>query len=202
VSLVALVACGKSHSSTGSHSTQFIITHNAQFNDGKTVRWASLPIVVALNGLASPDEVTAWTGATHNAVTFAFVGAPISNGVNLRGTSRTDICGLTTVEYGSDGRIASADVSLAVAVYHGPQCVRTVTHEIGHAIGFLNHTADGGLMDPDGGNGQFTTEVTETIEGLYSLAVGTDVGLGLRPQLGLRSPGRRTMVFVTYPKRP
>jgi hypothetical protein len=196
-----LVACGGHHSSSGSNSTELLVQHNAQFNDGRTVRWPALPVRVALNGLGTPDEVTAWTSATGGAVTFAFVGGPIGNGVNMRGTGSSEVCGVTTVEYGSDGVITSADIALSRPIYRSPQCVRTVTHETGHAIGFLNHTSNGGLMDDDGGNGQFNAEVTETIQDLYALAPGTFVGRGERPRLGLEPRGRRTLVFVTYPRR-
>jgi len=195
-----LVACGH-HSSSGPSSTEFLVRHNAQFNDGRTVRWPDLPVRVATNGLGTADEVTAWTSATGGAVTFTLVGGPIGGGVNMRGTGSTDICGVTTVEYGSDGVITSADVALSLPIYRGPQCVRTVTHETGHAIGFLDHTSDGGLMDDDGGNGQFTSEVVQTIQNLYALAPGTFVGQGERPRLGLEPRGRRTLVFVTYPRR-
>jgi hypothetical protein len=196
-----LAACGGHHSSSTSNSTQLLIQHNAQFNDGRTVRWPQLPIPVALNGLGTPDEVSAWTSATGGAVTFAFVGGPTRSGINMRGTGATDVCGITTVEYGSDGIITSADVALSLPIYRSAQCVSTVTHETGHGIGFLNHTANGGLMDDDGGNGQFTSEVVETIQNLYALAPGTFVGDAERPILGLTPKGRRTMVFVTYPRR-
>ena len=49
--------------------------------------------------------------------------------------------------------------------------------------------------------GQFNAEVTETIQDLYALAPGTFVGRGERPRLGLEPRGRRTLVFVTYPRR-
>jgi len=192
---------GQSNSTTSSQTTQFVIKHNAQFNNGLTVRWAALPIRVALNGLGTTDEVTAWSAATSNAVTFAFVDGSVGNGISMRASSGTDVCGVTTVDYNADGTIHSAETLLAVAIYRSPQCVRTVTHETGHGIGFLNHTMDGGLMDADGGNGQFTTEVVETIQGLYALPPGTNVGLAERA-LVQRPTGRRTMTFITYPKRP
>ena len=60
---------------------------------------------------------------------------------------------MTFLEFTDDGEFTSADVQVSQSIYRGPQCQRTVTHETAHAIGFLGHTDDGGLMDPDGGNG-------------------------------------------------
>ena len=198
---LGVAACGGSHSSGPSGGHAFLLEHNARFNDGRTVRWPSLPIVVSLGGVATADEVTAWTGATGGAVTFAFVGSAPSNSISIRGRSGTDVCGVSTVFFDEDGTITSADIRVSTAVYRGPQCVRTVTHEIGHAIGFLNHTADGGLMDDDGGDGSFTPEVTRMIRDLYALPPGTAVAAQKRRGTELRSGGRRSMTFV-YPVRP
>ncbi len=66
---LALYACSKSSSggTTGPSDpgeAAFLLQHNARFNDGKTVRWADLPIRVFANGIAREDEVTEWTRAT------------------------------------------------------------------------------------------------------------------------------------------
>ncbi len=108
---------------------------------------------------------------------------------------------VTTVTYDGNGIITSADTRLSTAIFRGPQCVRTVTHEIGHAIGFLDHTANGGLMDPDGGNGQFTAEVTDTIRDLYSFPPGTAVAAEKPRVTELRSGGRHSVTIIYYPVR-
>jgi hypothetical protein len=201
--LLAVAGCGGSkHGGTGPVGNALLLEHNAQFNDGRTVRWPNLPIVVSLGGLATVDEVTAWTGATGGAVTFTFVsGPPPPNSIDIRGQGGTEFCAVTTVNYDSNGTITSADTRLSTAIFRGPQCVRTVTHEIGHAIGFLDHTANGGLMDPAGGHGQFTAEVTDTIRDLYFFPPGTAVAAEKPRVTELRSGGRRSVTITYYPVR-
>ena len=184
------------------HSDSFLFENNAQFNDGRTVRWPNLPIRVFLgNGVASADEVTVWTAQTGGLVTFTFVGSPAGAGITFGFRGGDDICGTTDVEYTDDGQITSADVRVSQSIYRGPQCVRTVTHETAHAIGFLDHTSDGGLMDDDGGNGEITRPVSQMLRDLYSLAPGTVVSAERRkPLVQRRSGGRNTMTFI-YPVR-
>ena len=94
-----------------------------------------------------------------------------------------------------------ADVQVSQSIYRGPQCVHTVTHETAHAIGFLGHTDDGGLMDPDGGNGNITSLVSGVLRDLYHFSPGTVVTAQAK-RLGLqRSGGKNVMTFVYYPVR-
>jgi hypothetical protein len=207
VILVGLVACGggkknPTGSSAGDTNT-LLLRHNARFNDGRTIRWATLPIPVFTNGIAREDEVTEWTRATGGRVTFAFVGSQPAAGIAFRfgGSGAGDICGVATVEYFTDGRIASVDVQVVGDIFRGPTCVRTVVHEVGHAIGFLDHTANGGLMDPDGGDGRFTEEVTGTIQALYALAPGTLIGVPPQPSTAERRAGGRSVITIVDPAR-
>jgi hypothetical protein len=179
----------------------FLLQHNARFNSGRTVRWANLPIRVFLNDIGQPDEVTEWTRATGGQVTFAFVGSRAGADITFGFTSGNDICGVTTVEYTEDGNITSADVRVVEAIFRGPQCVRTVVHEVAHAIGFLDHTSDGGLMDPDGGNGAITEPVSRMLVNLYSLAPGTFIGSARTPRAEVRSGGRRVITIVDPVRR-
>jgi hypothetical protein len=202
---VALVACGggKNNNPAGPSNAaerDFLLQHNARFNSGRTVRWSDLPIRVFLNDIATEGEVTAWTQATGGAVTFTFVGSRAGANIAFRFGSGTDICGLTTIEFNSDGRITSADTQVVQSVFRGPQCQRTVVHEVGHGIGFLDHTADGGLMDPDGGNGQFTEPVTTMIRNLYTLAPGTFIGSS-QTRLPERRGGRYVVTIVDPVRR-
>jgi hypothetical protein len=196
--------CGKHSSVSGpsGSATDLLIALNASANDGRTVRWAAVPIPVFLNGIARADEVNAWAVATGGAVTFTFVGSPPAAGISFRFGGGNDVCGSTLVEYGSDGRITSADIEVVQAIFRGPQCQRTVVHETGHAIGFLAHTADGGLMDPDGGSGEITSEDVTFIQSLYALAPGTFVGRDERTRVALaRSGGRRSVMIVDPVRR-
>jgi hypothetical protein len=63
------------------------------------------------------------------------------------------------------------------------------------------NTADGGLMDPDGGNGQITDEDVRFIRDLYSLAPGTFVGSALSPRIPLAPSGRRSITILDPVRR-
>lgn len=193
VALLCL-ACGDD----SGQSNSFLYENNAQFNGGHTVRWRNLPVRVFLgNGVASAGEVNVWNSATGGAVTFAFVGSAGGANVVFRFQGGSDICGVTQIEFTDEGDITFSDVAVSQSIYRGPQCVRTVTHETAHAIGFLNHTSDGGLMDDDGGNGEITPPVSQMFRDLYSLAPGTVISaLRKRPLIERRKGGRNVMTFV------
>ena len=58
------------------------------------------------------------------------------------------------------------------------ELVKSVSHEVGHCIGFKRHATDGGLMDWDGGvvgSGHLTSSVRKLIKLLYSLPPGTNI---------------------------
>ena len=199
--VLALGGCGSKSSAGSDESDDFLVQHNARFNDGDTFRWATVPIPVFTNGLAQQGEVTAWTGATGRAVTFTFVGSRPSAGISFRaGDLPSDTCAVTTVLH--TNTIREADVEINTDIYRSRVCVRTVSHETGHAIGFFGHTSDGGLMDPDGGNGEFTADVTGMIRRLYALPPGTSVAGGERARFSL-SPRNvlHSMTFVTKTRR-
>ena len=200
--LASLLLLGCGNDSSGPSKNAALFQYNAQFNGGRTVRWPSLPVKVYLgNGVANADEVTTWTGATGAAVTFIFVGSAGGANIVFGFRSGTDICGVTTLEYTDAGEITSADVQVSQSIYRGPQCQRTVTHETAHAIGFFDHTSDGGLMDPDGGNGVITSEVSQMLRDLYRTAPNTQVSAQVKRQAERRQ-GRNVMTFIYPAKRP
>jgi hypothetical protein len=199
-----LAGCG---SDGGSGSTQNapLLDFNAFENDGRTIRWPNLPVRVFLgNGVAQADEVNVWTGATGGAVTFTFVGSVSNADISFAFMGDTDICGVTYLNVHGDGQLRPVvEVEVSQSIYRGPQCVRTVTHETAHAIGFLSHTDDGGLMDPDGGDGSITSLVSGVLRDLYSLPPNTAVSAQVK-RLDLEAPrgrGRRTLTFVYRPRR-
>jgi hypothetical protein len=182
--------------STGADA-DFLFQHNARFNDGRTVRWPNLPIRVFTNNIARPDEVTEWTRATGGAVTFTFVGSAGGADITFRFGSGDDICGTTNIRFSSEGEIVGADVQVVQSVFRTSSCVRTVVHEVGHGIGFLDHTTDGGLMDDDGGNGDITEPVADMFVLLYSMAPGSVIqALGPSRTAQRRAGGIRGMTFV------
>jgi len=201
LTILGLTGCHKDHS-TGATSNAPLYQYNAQQNAGRTVRWPALPVKVYLvGGVAQASEVSIWTQATNGAVTFAFVGGAAGANITFEYQSATDVCGVTFVEFDDNGNLTSAETRVSQSIYRGPQCERTVTHESAHAIGFLGHTADGGLMDPDGGNGAITPLVAGVLSDLYHLAPGTQVSPEVKA-FGLKRPGGRTHMTFVYPVRP
>jgi hypothetical protein len=200
LTVLGLIGCHKDH--TGPTSNAPLFQYNAQQNGGRTVRWPNLPVRVYLGGnVAQASEVNIWTQATNGAVTFAFVGSAAGADVTFAFQNATDVCGVTFVEFDDNGNLTSAETRVSQSIYRGPQCQRTVTHESAHAIGFLGHTADGGLMDPDGGNGAITPLVAGVLSDLYHLAPGTKVSAEVKA-FGLKRPGGRNHMTFVYPVRP
>jgi hypothetical protein len=202
--LLVLVGCngggGDGGGGTGSTNADldFLFQHNARFNDGMTIRWPNMPIRVFTNNIARADEVTEWTRATGGAVTFSFVGSASGANITFRFGSGDDICGTTNIRFSTpDGEIVSADVQVVQAVFRTPVCTRTVVHEVGHAIGFLDHTTDGGLMNDDGGNGEITEPVASMFVLLYSMAPGSVVQALVPNRMPQRrAGGTRGMTFI------
>jgi hypothetical protein len=201
LSLALLAGCNNDDDTSGATKNAPLFEFNAIENGGRTTRWPNLPIRVFLgNGVARANEVTVWTGATAGVVTFSFVGsAGTANITYATGVENPGICGVTDILIDGD-HIVAANVSVNASLYRSAGCVRTVTHEAAHGIGFLGHTSDGGLMDDDGGNGAITPLVGQTLRDLYSMPPGSLVVAQVK-QLGLRRPGGKRVMTYTYPVR-
>lgn len=157
---------GGGGSSSGDFS--YLSQHNARFNNGIIIRWQT-PILVNTNGIpGAEDSFRQW------GLPFSFVNFNPSEGIVVTiGDPGPGTCGVTSSQWvRSNGRLISANITINQDLRG---CVQTITHEAGHAIGFEDHTSDGGLMDPDGGNGQITAPVRNMITLLYSLPIGTAV---------------------------
>jgi hypothetical protein len=188
-----LAGCpGKKHTTGVDFDAAFLFEHNASQNSGRTVRWANLPIRVFLNNIASEEEVTRWTQVTGGAVTFVFVGGRSGSDIHLAfGSPGDNVCGETVVTFRlGSGEVIEADVVFNRAIFRDRRCVggATVTHEIGHAIGFFGHTSDGGLMDASGLSAEITPPVADMLRALYSLAPGTVVNAA-RARASVERPG-------------
>jgi hypothetical protein len=201
LSLVLLVGCDNDDDNSGATKNAPLFEFNAFDNGGRTSRWPNLPIRVFLgNGVARMNEVTVWTAETGGVVTFSFVAsAGAANITYDAGVGDPDLCGVTDIQFDGD-LIVAASVHVNASIYRSAGCVRTVTHEAAHAIGFLTHTDDGGLMDDDGGNGQITPVVAQTLRDLYLLPPGTLV-VAQTKQFGLRRPGGKRAMTFSYPVR-
>ena len=202
---LTLYACALGGTDSGggfsSSDYQFLNDHNAKELDGYTIRWESNTIKVYTGGISGAESaINRWAGP----VSFQFVAYSPSDGVSFSYTSSSSYCGVTNTYYYNSGRIYRAEVRINTnQVFCRGGLNNTVTHEMGHALGFFGHTADGGLMDPDGGNGNITTPVQNFMELLYAYSYGTDITpyLSLKPKLlGRRYQpnGTQTIVRVDY----
>ncbi|MBI4764880.1 MAG: hypothetical protein HY787_09780 [Deltaproteobacteria bacterium] len=199
-----LSSCSLNNSSSGgggsSADYQFLYDHNAQNLDGYTIRWDSTIIKVHAGGIEGVESaINRWVGP----VNFNFVNAPPPDGISFSFTNSSSYCGSTTYYYYNSGRLYRAVIRIN---YDQSRCrgglENTLTHEMGHALGFFGHTTDGTLMDPDGGNGEITRQVRNFMNLLYASPYGTDISpyLSFRKRItGRYQPnGTQTIVGVEY----
>jgi hypothetical protein len=156
---------------------------------------------VFTSGIAQENEVTEWTRATGGVVTFTFVGSAGGANITFRFGTGDDVCGSATIRFTTDGAILSADIQVVQAIFRTPVCTRTVVHEVGHAIGFLDNTMDGGLMDPDGGDGRITEPVAGMLTTLYQMPPGAVVQGRVPSPAERRAGGIRSITIVDPVRR-
>jgi hypothetical protein len=204
---LAFCGCGSGGSGSGGGSSgssadySFLYNHNANLLGGYTIRWESSTVKVFTNGIPGAESaINRWSGT----VNFVFVGSPPSDGISFSLTDSSPYCGVTNTYYLNSGKISQSLVQITT---NQTNCrgglANTVAHETAHALGFFGHTADGGLMDPDGGNGTITTSVRNFFSLLYSHAYGWNITAYLSPQTklpsGLYQPsGNQIRVRVDY----
>jgi hypothetical protein len=180
--LIALMLCfcssggsslGGSGSSGGSSEDfRFLFDHNADQLSGHTIRWESSNIKVYTAGLPGAEAaINQWAGP----VSFTFVSSPPADGISFKRASSSGLCGVTNTFYLNSGKITQAVVSIFDQTFCRGGLPNTMAHETAHALGFFGHTADGGLMDPDGGNSNITTQDRNFMRLLYSQPSGWDI---------------------------
>lgn len=162
---------------------QFLYDHNAKELDGHTIRWQSNTIRVYTGGISGAEKaINRWQGP----VDFQYVGSPPSEGVSFSYTVSAQYCGVTYLNYLNSGKIIKATVYINInQAFCRGGLENTVTHEMAHALGFMDHTSDGSLMDPDGGDGTITARLRNFMSLLYSMPYGTDI----TPYLALKIQG-------------
>jgi hypothetical protein len=202
--LLVLSSCSLDHSSSGGGSSsadyQFLNNHNAQNLDGHTIRWDSNTVKVYTGGIPGAESaVNRWAGP----VNFNFVNAAPSDGVSFSFTGSSSYCGSTSYYYYNSGRLYRAVIRINI---DQDMCrgglENTLTHEMGHGLGFFGHTTDGTLMDPDGGNGEITGQLRSFMSLLYASPYGTDINpyISFKKRMtGRYQPdGTQTIVGVEY----
>ena len=173
---LVLASCSSGGSSSGGSGSspdfRFLFDHNASQLNGHTIRWESTNIKVYTAGLPGAEAaIKRWAGP----VSFTFVSSPPADGISFSQGSSKTLCGLTHTFYLNSGKITQAVVSIFDQTFCRGGLDNTVAHETAHALGFFGHTADGGLMDPDGGNGNITTPDRNFMSLLYSQPFGSDI---------------------------
>jgi len=153
---------------------------NASKNENRTIRFSVNPIPVYIKNIPDgKDEVMLWTQATDGVIQFTFVDDDPQNGIAVRyGIEGPLVCGVTYEPSWKDGVITKASIEIdpkAVIPLPTSGCKQTVAHEVGHALGLFGHTNDGGMMDPDAGNGKLSPQTKRVMKLLYSLPPNTDV---------------------------
>lgn len=88
-------------------------------------------------------------------------------------------CGVALPLMYTDGTIRACRIKINNVAHAARRCgllKATVIHEVGHCLGFLGHTTDGGLMDATANQATGANSNTRNmISLLYSLPPGTDI---------------------------
>jgi hypothetical protein len=201
-----LCGCGSGGSSSGGGGTssstdyRFLYDHNANLLGGYTIRWETNTVKVFTGGIPGAEAAMNRWSSTAN---FVFVSSPPSDGISFSVINSSTYCGVTNTYYLNSGKITQAVIQISS---DQTNCrgglANTLTHETAHALGFFGHTADGGLMDPDGGNGNITTSVGNFFSLLYSHSYGWNISSYLssaKLPSGLYQPnGNQVRVRVDY----
>ncbi|HMO17339.1 MAG TPA: hypothetical protein PKA63_03965 [Oligoflexia bacterium] len=175
-------ACGGDSDTASGSDEDILFKVNGELNDGRSVRFPFTPVRVYVENI--PDgkkEIRKWTDATDNLINFEFVDERKNADIKIKyGVQAPLVCGVTyRPDTDRNGNITNADIELdpksVVTEFLPFGCNQTVAHEIGHALGYFGHSDDGGLMDPDGGNGKFTDQTKRVMKKLYSAPPNTGI---------------------------
>lgn len=188
-----LSGCSDGGSSSGSQETDlasgdygYLYAYNAYRLDGHTVRWALATVpVYGATGTGWEQAVRRWP-----MLRFEFVTTKPSSGIHILGYDDLgNVCGLASFSFNSAGKIQWCTIKIN-SFHDQMNCGRvadTITHEIGHCIGFFKHTADSGIMDTKARDvSDISSPVMGMLNLLYSIAPGTDIN----SQLAARQPSK------------
>ncbi len=163
---------------------QYLYAMNAFELGGHTIRWPSNVISVSPGDVPGVAEsFNRWSTATGGAVSFVYTGGGANVSVHYGSSGG---CGVTHVAFTGAGVISSVAVTIEPnQAYCDGGLSATVSHEAGHAIGFLGHDTTG-MMHPFRA-GPITSQQANMIRLLYSLPPGTDITGRMRTKVAYRA---------------
>lgn len=146
---------------------------NAAFTGGNVVRWKSRNVGLQnFEATYIRDGVKPWTG-------FNFTTS--DSGIVFKGSSDkfSDSCGWAVPYWYQNYELARCDIWINIATHVQGQCgsiTSTITHEVGHCLGILAHTSDGGLMDATAsGSTTISNGVKRMLDVLYATPLNSRV---------------------------
>lgn len=159
---------------------QYLYDHNANLLGGRTTRWESTTIQVSGAVGSWREAVDRWSAVTN--VNLVHVNSTPADGLGFEivgYVALDDACGRASRSYwSSSGTWASCKIKIHPDVKK-LGCIEdwTMTHEVGHCLGFRGHSDDNGIMRAGswGGTGTITDKTRAFINLLYSLPPGTDI---------------------------
>ena len=176
-------------SSWPSGNYQYLYDKNARSLSGRTHRWKSKTIQISGAYGSWRAAVDRWTSVT--AVNLAHVGSTpsVENGIEIIGYDYNHVgnnCGVASVLYWASGTKLGRMYSCKIRIHpnHASKncnsTASTITHEVGHCLGFSGHSNDNGIMDTNGscrsGNScSITSNTRGFINLLYALSPGADI---------------------------
>jgi hypothetical protein len=158
---------------------RYLYDHNANLLGGRTRRWKSTTIQVSGVVGSWRQAVDRWSMVTN--VNIVYVDSTPSDGLGFEIVGYTDltgdVCGQASSSYwSSSGELANCTIKINSNI-NNMNCTKdsTMTHEVGHCLGFWGHSDDGGIMRAKGGSRKITGKTRAFINLLYSLPPGTNI---------------------------